>query len=73
VREADGARLGDLHRQGALVRRLGRRRAGADQGFYAKGGAAGVGQATTRAVVQSAVSILVLDYIVTSIITQGGL
>lgn len=42
-------------------------------GFYAKGGAAGVGQATNRAVVQSAVSILVLDYIVTSIITQGGL
>ena len=44
------------------------------QGFYASGGAAGVGQATTRAVVQSAVSILVLDYFITSIITgQGGL
>ena len=43
-------------------------------GFYAKGGAAGVGQATTSAVVQSAVSILVLDYLITSIITgQGGL
>jgi phospholipid/cholesterol/gamma-HCH transport system permease protein len=43
------------------------------QGFYAKGGAAGVGQATTSAVVQSAVSILALDYIITSIITgQGG-
>jgi len=43
-------------------------------GFYASGGAAGVGQATTRAVVQSAVSILVLDYIITSLITgQGGL
>lgn len=43
-------------------------------GFYAKGGAAGVGQATTRAVVQSAVTILFLDYIITSIITgQGGL
>ena len=37
------------------------------QGFYAKGGAAGVGQATTSAVVQSAVSILALDYIVTSL------
>lgn len=44
------------------------------QGFYATGGAAGVGQATTRAVVQSAVSILVLDYVITAVITgQGGL
>jgi len=43
------------------------------QGFYAKGGAAGVGQGTTSAVVQSAVSILALDYLITSIITgQGG-
>ncbi len=43
------------------------------QGFYAQGGAAGVGQATTRAVVQSAVSILAIDYLITSIITgQGG-
>ena len=42
-------------------------------GFYASGGAAGVGQATTRAVVQSAVAILVLDYFITSIIMgQGG-
>lgn len=42
-------------------------------GFYAKGGAAGVGQATTNAVVQSAVSILALDYVITSVITgQGG-
>jgi phospholipid/cholesterol/gamma-HCH transport system permease protein len=40
-------------------------------GFYAEGGAAGVGQATTRAVVQSAVSILVLDYVITSIVTGG--
>lgn len=38
-------------------------------GFYAKGGAAGVGQATTSAVVQSAVSILALDYVITSILT----
>ncbi len=38
-------------------------------GFYAKGGAAGVGQATTSAVVQSAVSILVLDYLITSAVT----
>jgi phospholipid/cholesterol/gamma-HCH transport system permease protein len=42
------------------------------QGFYAKGGAAGVGQATTSAVVQSAVSILALDYVITSIITGEG-
>ncbi len=41
-------------------------------GFYAKGGAAGVGQATNRAVVQSAVSILVLDYIITSVVTGAG-
>ena len=40
-------------------------------GFYAKGGAAGVGQATTAAVVQSAVSILALDYVITSVITGG--
>ncbi|MCS6858269.1 MAG: ABC transporter permease, partial [Sandaracinaceae bacterium] len=36
------------------------------QGFYASGGAAGVGRATNRAVVQSAVAILVLDYFVTT-------
>jgi phospholipid/cholesterol/gamma-HCH transport system permease protein len=43
-------------------------------GFYAKGGAAGVGLATNRAVVQSAVSILAIDYIITAVITgQGGL
>lgn len=43
------------------------------QGFYASGGAAGVGQATNRAVVQSAVAILVLDYVVTGIILGQGL
>lgn len=43
------------------------------QGFYATGGAAGVGQATNRAVVQSAVAILVLDYVVTGIILGQGL
>lgn len=36
-------------------------------GFYAEGGAAGVGRSTNRAVVQSAVSILLLDYVITSI------
>ncbi|AKF05810.1 MlaE family ABC transporter permease [Sandaracinus amylolyticus] len=43
------------------------------QGYYATGGAAGVGQATNRAVVQSAVAVLVLDYVVTAIfLGQGG-
>ncbi|MGE0785999.1 MAG: MlaE family ABC transporter permease [Sandaracinaceae bacterium] len=42
-------------------------------GFYAEGGAAGVGRATNRAVVQAAVAILVLDYIVTGIILGQGL
>lgn len=36
------------------------------QGYYASGGAEGVGRATNRAVVQSAVAILVLDYLITS-------
>ncbi len=36
------------------------------QGFYASGGAAGVGLATNRAVVQSSVAVLVLDYIITT-------
>ena len=38
------------------------------QGFYASGGAAGVGRATNRAVVQASVAILVLDYALTAII-----
>lgn len=42
-------------------------------GFYASGGAAGVGRATNRAVVQSAVSILLLDYVITGIVTGQGL
>lgn len=40
-----------------------------EQGFYASGGARGVGQATTRAVVQSAVAILIANYIITSVLT----
>lgn len=36
------------------------------QGYYAEGGAAGVGLGTNRAVVQSAVAVLVLDYFVTT-------
>jgi phospholipid/cholesterol/gamma-HCH transport system permease protein len=41
---------------------------GCYQGFYASGGAKGVGQATTRAVVTSIVSILVLDYFLTDLL-----
>lgn len=40
------------------------------QGFYASGGARGVGIATTRAVVQSAVATLVANYAITSWLTQ---
>jgi phospholipid/cholesterol/gamma-HCH transport system permease protein len=40
------------------------------QGFNASGGAKGVGDATTRAVVQSAVGILVANYILTSLLTD---
>jgi len=39
------------------------------QGFFASGGARGVGVATTRAVVQSAVALLIANYIVTSLMT----
>lgn len=38
------------------------------KGFHAKGGAAGVGRATTEAVVLSCVTILALDYILTSLL-----
>ena len=40
------------------------------QGYYTSGGARGVGIATTRAVVQSAVATLVANYIITSWLTQ---
>ena len=40
------------------------------QGYYASGGARGVGLATTHAVVQSAVSLLVANYIITSLMTD---
>jgi len=40
------------------------------QGFFASGGAKGVGEATTRAVVLSAVSILVANYVLTSWLTD---
>jgi phospholipid/cholesterol/gamma-HCH transport system permease protein len=40
------------------------------QGYYASGGAKGVGEATTRAVVLSAVATLVANYILTSLLTE---
>jgi len=40
------------------------------QGFHASGGAKGVGEATTRAVVLSAVAILVSNYLLTSWLTD---
>jgi phospholipid/cholesterol/gamma-HCH transport system permease protein len=39
------------------------------QGFFASGGARGVGLATTRAVVQSAVALLIANYLITSWMT----
>jgi phospholipid/cholesterol/gamma-HCH transport system permease protein len=39
------------------------------QGYFASGGAKGVGEATTRAVVQSAVALLVMNYLITSWLT----
>lgn len=42
------------------------------QGFHASGGARGVGMATTRAVVQSAVAILIANYLLTSAMTDVG-
>ncbi len=43
------------------------------QGLHAQGGAAGVGRATNRAVVQSAIAILMLDYLVTGLVLGEGL
>ncbi|MDP3279365.1 MAG: ABC transporter permease [Deltaproteobacteria bacterium] len=39
-------------------------------GYYAKGGAEGVGLATTRAVVWSVVGVFFLDYLITSVLTE---
>jgi phospholipid/cholesterol/gamma-HCH transport system permease protein len=41
-----------------------------NQGFFARGGARGVGLATTRAVVQSAVAILIANYFITDLLTD---
>jgi phospholipid/cholesterol/gamma-HCH transport system permease protein len=40
------------------------------QGYHASGGARGVGIATTRAVVQSAVAILIANYVTTAWLTN---
>jgi phospholipid/cholesterol/gamma-HCH transport system permease protein len=40
------------------------------KGFYAAGGARGVGEATARAVVASIVAIFALDYVLTSLMTE---
>jgi phospholipid/cholesterol/gamma-HCH transport system permease protein len=40
------------------------------QGFFATGGAKGVGEATTRAVVLSSVAVLVMNYLLTSWLTD---
>jgi phospholipid/cholesterol/gamma-HCH transport system permease protein len=41
-------------------------------GFYASGGAKGVGQATTRAVVESCVTLLVVNYLITQLLFDLG-
>jgi phospholipid/cholesterol/gamma-HCH transport system permease protein len=41
-----------------------------DKGFFASGGARGVGQATTRAVVHSAVAVLIANFIITTLLTD---
>jgi phospholipid/cholesterol/gamma-HCH transport system permease protein len=43
------------------------------QGYYTSGGAEGVGRATNRAVVHSAIAILALDYLITAMALGQGL
>jgi phospholipid/cholesterol/gamma-HCH transport system permease protein len=42
-------------------------------GFFAKGGAKGVGIATTRAVVETCVAILIVNYFLTQVLLDEGL
>ena len=42
------------------------------QGYYASGGAKGVGLATMRSVVTSSVAILILDFIATDVLITLG-
>ena len=44
---------------------------GCYQGFYSRGGAQGVGQSTTRAVVSASVLILLFNYVLTSVLFKG--
>ncbi len=46
---------------------------GCYKGLYVRGGAEGVGKATTQAVVVASVSILILDYFLTDILMSTGL
>lgn len=41
-------------------------------GFFASGGARGVGQATTRAVVESCVTLLIVNYLITQALLDAG-
>ena len=41
---------------------------GCQQGFYARGGAEGVGRATTRAVVLASMAVLISDFFLTKIL-----
>jgi phospholipid/cholesterol/gamma-HCH transport system permease protein len=40
------------------------------KGFFASGGARGVGEATAQAVVASIVAIFALDYVITTLLTE---
>ncbi len=46
---------------------------GCTQGLYVRGGAEGVGRATTRAVVVASVTILILDYFLTDLLMSTGI
>ena len=43
---------------------------GCYHGYHSKGGAQGVGQATTNAVVSASILILILDYVITALFFQ---
>ena len=45
---------------------------GCFKGFNAKGGARGVGDATTQAVFIGSIAVFVLDYVLTAIMLRGG-
>jgi phospholipid/cholesterol/gamma-HCH transport system permease protein len=45
---------------------------GCYQGFYSRGGAQGVGRATTNAVVTASIFILAANYLMTSLIFNEG-